>query len=89
MMSGKFSGPPNKRLRQTLLCFGTGNTSETSSRSVPALLGTVGLCIIITCINLYFVDSIHSSFNVEHIVLFIDLICVCVYLLYNYSKLAL
>jgi len=43
----------------------------------------VGLCIIITCINLYFLVSIHSSFNVKHIVLFIDLICVCVYLLYN------
>jgi len=39
MMSGKCSGPPSKRLRQTLLCFGTGSTSETS-RSVPALPGT-------------------------------------------------
>jgi len=46
----------------------------------------VGLCLIITCIDLYFVVSIHSSFNVKHIVLIIALICVCVYLLYNLFK---
>jgi len=44
------------------------------------------VCIIITCINLHFVVSIHSSFNVKHIVVFIDLVCVCVYLLYNLFK---